>query len=153
MGKASTGAKAGLLSGLIYSALNAALAYYSMLRLREFVISTIQESLPPNAPVSAEEAYNLALMMAPLGAFILGLLLAVVIGAIFGFLYERLPGGRGMSKGLFIGFALWVISVILNIRGMYMPTVWFSLVSGLILSLIYGVLLGGLYDRFITPRA
>ena len=152
MGKASTGAKAGLLSGLIYSAINAALAYYSVLRLKEFIISTIEENLPPNTPVSAEQAYNLALMMAPIGAFIFGLLLAVIIGAIFGFLYERLPGGRGVSKGVFMGVALWVISLILNLRSMYMPTIWFSLISGLILSLIYGVLLGGLYDRFVTPR-
>ena len=152
MGKASTGAKAGLISGLIYSALNAALAYYSVLKLKEFIISTIEESLPPNTPVSAEEAYGLALMMAPIGAFIFGLLLAVIVGAIFGVLYERLPGGKGVSKGLFIGIALWVISLILNLRSTYMPTLWFSLISGLVLSLVYGVLLGSLYDRFTTPR-
>lgn len=150
MGKATTGAKAGLLSGLVYSTINAALAYYSILRLKEFIISTIEENLPPNTPV--EDAYNLALMMAPIGTFIFGLLLAMIIGTMFGVLYERLPGGKGISKGFFIGVALWFISLVLNFRSMQMSGLLFSLISGLILSLIYGVLLGGIYDRFATPR-
>ena len=153
MGKASTGAKAGLLSGLIYSALSAALAYYSMIRLKDFIISIIEASLPPNSPITAEQAYRLALMTGPIGAFIFGILLTVIIGTVFGVLYEKVPGSRGVTKGIFIGIALWVISLILNLQSLGMPGLPFTLLTGLIISLLYGALLGTLYDRFSTPRS
>jgi len=153
MGKASTGAKASLLSGLIYSALSAALTYYSMLKMKDFVISAIEASLPPNSPITAEQAYKLALMTGPIGAFIFGLILAIVIGTIFGVLYEKNPGSRGTSKGIFIGVALWVISLVLNLQSLRMPGFLFSLLMGLIISLVYGALLGTLYDRLSIPRS
>ena len=152
MGKASTGAKAGLVSGLIYSAITAGLAYYSMLRFKEEILSKIEEGLPPDVPIPKEQIYQMALISAPIGAFLFSLVLSVIIGVIFGLVYEKLPGSRGVTKGIVVGIALWIVSLVLNIGNLYMPGLLFSLVTGLIASLVYGGLLGILYDKFITPR-
>jgi hypothetical protein len=82
---------------------------------------------------------------------------AVVLPAIFAMvLWDKLPGGSGMMKGLVFGMALWLISqaVVMPMAGAGMfsanhPEQMMALVGGLMGHAVYGLVLGWWMSRSV----
>jgi len=152
MGSAVTGLKAGVLAGIVYGAILAVISYFSVQGMKDTIIASIQNALPANSTITAEGAYELALTLAPVAAVIVGILGGLLLGAIYGWLVEKIPGGSYSVKGLFFGVALWFIfSVLLGLGNLEYGVVDYltGLATGIVPALIFGFILGYLYGRFL----
>lgn len=149
-----TGIKAGVVAGVIYSIILAPFTYLTLILLREDIISMIMASLPEGSSLTAEEIFSFTLLIGLVSVFIAGIILGLIFGLIYGWAYEKIPGRTAIIKGIIFGIILWLIfSVILGFGNLgYGVTYYlYSLVEGLITSLIFGLLLGYFYNRF-TPK-
>jgi len=149
------GVKAGALSGLIYG-IFAALATYAVLTLfKAEIIAEIEKVLPPIGPLTPEEVYALATIMTPGFIFIAGVVGGLILGAIYGWSYEKIPGKAPLVKGLVFGFIAWIaLYVLLGVGTLGYGTLFYAsyVVSGLFVSIVFGVLLGAFYAR-LTAKA
>ncbi len=154
MGRVGTGAKAGTVSGVVYGAISAVFAYVSLLMIKEQMMAFIEESLPPNSLVTAEQIYAFLLIFGAVFTVIIGVVTGVILGVVYGWAYEKIPGGNSIHKGLIFGIVLWVIfDVLLGIGNVQYGITYLALnlAWGLVIALIFGVLLGVFYDKF-TPK-
>ena len=79
-----------------------------------------------------------------------------MVGAIYGWLFEKVPGGTAAIKGILVGTVLWFLLSVLGGLGnlQYGVLVYLSGVGvGLISGLLFGFLLGYFYGRFTRPPA
>ncbi len=154
MGRIGTGAKAGLVSGVVYGAISSITTYIMVLFAKEEIISAIRESLPQDFPITAEQLFEFALIFSPIFVVIVGVVAGVILGVIYAWGYEKVPGGNSIFKGLVFGIILWVIiDVLLRLGNIQYGTTYFalSLAWSLVIALIFGALLGIFYDKF-TPK-
>ena len=154
MGRLGTGAKAGLVSGVVYGAMSAVFAYISSPMIKEQMMVVIEETLLPDSLVTAEQIYEFALIFGAVFAVIVGVVAGVILGAVYGWGYEKVPGGNSIYKGLVLGIILWIIiDVLLGIGNVQYDITYFvlSLAWSLIIALVFGALLGVFYDKF-TPK-
>ena len=154
MGRTGTGAKAGVVSGVVYGAMSAITTYITVLSIKEEIISAIREGLPLDSPFTAEQLFESALIILPIFVILLGLVVGIILGLIYGWGYEKIPGGNSIYKGLVVGVIFWVIFfVLLGLGSLQYGTTYavVSLAWNLVVSLIFGALLGVFYDKF-TPK-
>jgi len=154
LGRIGTGAKAGVVSGAVYGVISAVTMYVMVLSMKEEVISVIGESLPQDFPITAEQLFEFTLILVPIFAILFGLVVGVILGVIYGWGYEKIPGGNAVYKGLIIGVIFWIIFfVLLGLGNLQYGAPYFmvSLAWNLVISLVFGALLGVFYDKF-TPR-
>lgn len=155
MGKAGTGAKAGVVSGVVYGAISAVSTYVTMTMMKEQIMLIMEEALPPDLPITAEQLYNMTVLLGAIMVVILGVVVGVILGAVYGWAYEKIPGRKSIYKGLIFGVILWIIfNVLLGLGNLQYGTIYFisNLAWGLVVSLIFGALLGVFYNKF-TPKA
>ncbi len=86
-----------------------------------------------------------------------GIIIDIVYGFIIGFifliLYEALPGGTGLIKGISFGLIIWFFRVLMSAATNWMmfkvpaAAVFYSIISGLAEMMI----LGSVYGLFIKP--
>jgi len=154
LGRIGTGAKAGVVSGIVYGAISAVFAYISSPMIKEQMMAVIEETLPPNSLVTTEQIYEFLLIFGAVVTVIVGVVTGVILGVVYGWGYEKFPGGNSIYKGLVFGIILWVIvDVLLGLGNLQYGTTYFalSLAWGLVIALIFGALLGVFYDKF-TPK-
>jgi len=154
LGRLGTGAKAGLVSGVVYGAMSAVFAYISSPMIKEQMMVVIEETLLPDSLVTAEQIYEFALIFGAVFAVIVGVVAGVILGAVYGWGYEKVPGGNSIYKGLVLGIILWIIiDVLLGIGNVQYDITYFvlSLAWSLVIALVFGALLGVFYDKF-TPK-
>jgi len=154
LGRVGTGAKAGVVSGVVYGAFSAVFAYISSSMIKEQMMAFIEETLPPNSLVTVEQVYEFLLIFGAVFTVIIGVVTGVIIGAIYGWGYEKIPVGNSIYKGLIFGIILWVIiDVLLGFGNLQYGTTYFalSLAWDLVIALVFGALLGVFYDKF-TPK-
>ena len=154
MGKVIIGIKAGVVSGLIYGIFLAPLIYLELILFKEEYMSMIIASLTSSS-ITPEEAYNITLLIGPILVFIMGIILGLIFGIIYGWAYNRIPGRTSIIKGIIFGLILWfILSVLLGLGNLWYSVTYYlyGLGVGLIEYLIFGVLLGFFYNRFI-PKA
>jgi hypothetical protein len=154
LGRTGTGAKAGVVSGVVYGAMSAVFAYISSSMIKEEMMTVIEETLPPDSLVTAEQLYEFTLIFGAVFAVVIGVVAGVILGVVYGWGYEKVPGGNSIYKGLVFGIILWIIiDVLLGLGNLEYGTTYFalSLAWGLVISLIFGALLGVFYDKF-TPK-
>lgn len=155
MGRAGTGAKAGVVSGVVYGAVSAVSTYVSMVAMKDQVMSAIEKGLPPDPSITAEQVYEFVLLFGAVFMVIIGVVVGVILGAVYGWAYEKIPGGNSVYKGLIIGVIFWVIfDVLLGIGSLQYGSFYttLNLVWSLVISLVFGALLGIFYNNF-TPKA
>lgn len=156
MGSAGNGAKAGLIAGIAYGIVLGITSYFTLVSEKSTVIADITSSLPSNTSFTPEQLYNIALIAAPVVVIIVGVIGGLILGAIYGKLVERIPGGSTVIKGVMFGVVLWFLgSVLLDVRDLSEYGVVYYLTdvaTGLVGALIFGVLLGYFYGRFIKPK-
>lgn len=153
MGKVITGIKAGVVSGAIYGIILAPFTYLELILFKEEFMSMI--ILPPGSSITAEQAFNFALLIGPIIVFIVGIILGLIFGIIYGWAYDKIPGKTSIIKGIIFGLILWfILSVLLGLGNLWYSITYYlyGLGVGLIEYLIFGVLLGFFYNRFI-PKA
>ncbi|NWG09932.1 MAG: hypothetical protein HXX80_06500 [Nitrososphaerales archaeon] len=156
MNKVTVGVKAGVVSGAIYGIIIAPITYITLIFLKEDIMSSIIASLPPDSSIIVEQAYNIVLLIGPIFAFITGIILGLIFGIIYGWAYDKIPGRTSMIKGIVFGIILWLIfSVLLGSGNLQYSVTYYlyGLGEGLITSLIFGLLLGFFYNRFIPKTA
>lgn len=151
MGKIREGGKAGLLAGLIYGVLEAAVVVTLLVIFKSRIISVIRSVAVPGTAVNVNAVYNALVVVDAAIAVVFGIIAGLVLGLIFGAVSDRIPGQRGVTKGLVFGFALWLIlHVLADYVGNLKYGVTFYLVDiglGLVTSLAYGALLGIFFER------
>lgn len=89
-----------------------------------------------------------------------GITFGIIYGLIFAAVYEKFPGKSSLIKGATLGVALWIIfGLITQATGGVVtilgdPLVLFPtfLVGGLTAAILFGALLGFLWDKFAIKR-
>ena len=156
MGSTGNGAKAGLIAGIAYGAIIGVVSYFTLLSIKSTVITSIAKSLPSNTPFTPDQLFNIALIVTPIFVVIAGLVGGLILGAIYGKLLERIPGGTTMIKGIIFGVALWVLVSVLgglgDLSSYGLEYYLANLGAGLLGALVFGVLLGYFYGRFSKPK-
>jgi hypothetical protein len=156
MGSTGNGAKAGIVAGIAYGLVLGIVSYFTLLSIKSTVISALSKNLPSNSPFTPDQLYGIALLVGPVVAVIGGVIGGLILGAIYGKLIERIPGGSPMIKGIIFGAVLWVLLSVLGGLGDYFQygaEYYLAQVgAGLAGALIFGVLLGYFYGRFMRPK-
>jgi hypothetical protein len=150
MGNIAEGAKAGLLSGIVYGILDSLFGIVYLTIFKNDIISVLKSSIPPGSSISATSLYNLTLSLAVVGGILGGIIIGLILGLIFSAVYGHLPGSSATSKGLVFGLIMWLLfNVLLGLANLRFGILYYGLgvIGGLLSSLIFGAILGKLYDR------
>ena len=156
MGNAGNGAKAGLVAGIAYGLVLGIISYFTLLSIKSTVLADIAKSLPSSTSFTPDQIFDIAVVIAPVVVVIVGIIGGLILGAIYGKLLERIPGGSPIRKGVMFGLVLWLLaSVLLGLGNLsrYGAEYYLSnVVTGLVGALLFGVLLGYFYARFMKPK-
>jgi hypothetical protein len=152
----SQGLKAGLAAGAIYAAMIGLLHLTTLLGCSSSQISYISSSkLLQSSNASATEIfYGTDIIYLPMVFGVATLVAGVIFGAVFGYLYARLPGSTSKSKGLSLGGVVFIVMALVGpdylelyaCGGSLFPYVTFAL--SVPAALVFGYLLGSFYDSF-----
>ncbi|MDA4122751.1 MAG: hypothetical protein OK456_06180 [Thaumarchaeota archaeon] len=155
MGSSGDGAKAGLVAGIPYGIVEAIIVYLSLVSSKASIETAIAKSIPPNSGLTANQLYSITLLIAPAVVVIFGVIGGLILGAIYGWKYEKIPGKTSMVKGLVLAGILWVLLSVLgglgNLQdgaGVYLTQVG----TGLGTALLFGFVLAYFYDRFVAAE-
>jgi hypothetical protein len=93
-------------------------------------------------------------LIAPAFEAIVAIIGGIIIGALYGRFFEKVPGSTAIKKGILVGLVLWFLVSILaglsNLR--YGVAVYLGDAGvGIVTALLFGYLLGYFYGRFIRP--
>ena len=116
--------------------------------------SDIAKSLPASSPITADQAYNIALYAGSGIAVIVGVIIGVILGAIYGALFNRLPGRTDLTKALALGIIFWILDgMLLGLGNLSYGGVYYAehVVETLVLALVFSYLLAVFYKRFSPP--
>lgn len=156
MGSAGNGAKAGVVAGIAYGLILAVTTYLTLESIKSNVLAAITQQLPSGTQFTPDQIFNIALVVAPIVVVIVGVLGGVILGAIYGKVIERIPGGSTVIKGVIFGVVLWLLASVLGGLGNYgqygAEYYLAQLGAGLAGALVFGVLLGYFYGRFMKPK-
>lgn len=154
MGRLAIGAKVGALAGLIYARVESAVVAGLLLLFKDNVIAEISKGLPPGTVIKVETLYKVLVEGDVIIAALFGILAGIILGLVFAAVSDHIPGRRGFIKGVFFGLVLWVIlHVIADYFGNLRYGLSFYVTDiglGLITTLLYGTLLGMLFERRIA---
>ena len=119
--------------------------------LKNTIINAITSRLPAGSTISVDTIYNLAIVVVVVAAIFGGIILGLILGLIFGAVENHIPGKNGVVKGLVFGIIMWlilsVLGGLLNLSA-YGTTFYLAEVGvGLVISLLFGYLMGMLFDR------
>jgi hypothetical protein len=155
MGSAGNGAKAGVVAGIAYGIILGIVSYFTLLSTKSTVISVLSQDLPSNSPFTPDQLFGIALLLTPVIVIIAGVIGGLILGAIYGKVIERIPGGSTIIKGIIFGAILWLLVSVLGGIGNIRYGLQYYLVQvgvGLAGALLFGVLLGYFYGRFMRPK-
>ena len=146
---------------MVYGILDAILASVILFALKNTIINAITTRLPAGSTISAIAVYNLAIVLVIFVAIFGGIILGLVLGLIFGAVENHIPGKTGVIKGLIFGIVMWLLlSVLGGLPNLstYGSTFYLAEIAvGLVISLLFGYLMGTLFDRgmrkFAPPAA
>lgn len=157
MGSILAGVKAGVIAGLVYigtlALFNVAVLYISRGDVLNYIANNFSQVCSPVSTVnstSIQDCFDsLAPVYVPFVAFI-GFSLTLGYSALFGRVYERIPGPSPSRKGLVIAPVVAINLVLFQLIGFTFEQ---SATEGVIVVLIlttvaYGLLLGRLYRRY-----
>ena len=156
MGRASTGAKSGLVAGLVWGIISALVTAVALIALKQYIINALNSYISGNSAaqqlgLTANELYNTVLIIGPVSDIIVGLIGGMILGAIYGWGVNKIPGENYKIKGVVFGIILWIIGAAFSAlsAGEYgvLYTV-FNLAGGFVGAIVYGYLLGTFYEKW-----
>ncbi len=153
MGRASTGAKSGLVAGLIWGIISAVFTVIALIAVKQEIINALNTYLSGNTlGLTADSVYNVLLITAPVIDVITGLIGGLILGAIYGWGVNRIPGKNDKIKGMVFGIILWLIfSVALNLGSITeygLAYYLFTITGGFIGAIVYGYILGTFFGKW-----
>jgi hypothetical protein len=142
------GAKAGLLSGVVYGVLNGMIALDVMTVRSAEIIAQLRGTLPSGFPIQPERIMEYMQMMAVPSSIISGIIFGTILGLVFSAVYERIPSKSPEIKGVIAAVVFWLIMTVIGGGGevSFLP-------FGAMAAVIFGVLMGDLYERFGRRKA
>jgi hypothetical protein len=155
MGSAGNGAKAGVIAGIAYGIILGIVGYFTLISIKSMVISVLSQNLPPNSPFTPEQLVGITLLLTPVIVTVVGVIGGLILGAIYGKLTEKIPGKSPVIKGIIFGSVLWLLVSVLGGYNNIQYGLEYYLVqvgTGLAGALLFGVLLGYFYGRFMRPK-
>jgi len=177
MGKISSGAKAGLVGGLLVGVIAGAITYLQMTIFKEEYMNILRETLeeafekygaqlPSGMSLDqlAEMSYNTGRIWGSIGAIIVFIIIGVIAGLVYAAIYNKLPTKSPILKALTLTLAIYVIWTIISktlVFSMGLPEPktlpqWF-IISGYIIGFIeyalLGATMGALYYRWYVSIA
>jgi len=155
LGRVTVGIKAGVVAGVVYGVIGAVANYFKLLWLRELILPLIVAAIPAGYEIGVEEAFALVLISGSFFVFLVGVAMGLIVGGIYGWGYERIPGGTSLFKGLVFGVVIWIVlDVVLGFANLSYGFVFYvvSLVVGLVSSLIFGVLISIFYNKYMPKQ-
>ncbi|RLG71798.1 MAG: hypothetical protein DRO23_11430 [Thermoprotei archaeon] len=162
MGKMSSGAKAGLIGGLLVGIVAGAKTYLQMTFFKEEYMRILRETLeeafekygaqlPSGMSLDqlVEMSYNTGRIWGSVGAVIVFTIIGVIIGLVYALIYNKLPMKSPIFKALTLTLAIYIIWTVISETlafGMGFPKPktlpqWF-IISGYIIGFVEYVLLG-----------
>lgn len=170
MGSLTKGIKAGLAAGVVYALLIGLLHTGFLSLCSSYQISFIQTQIANINPTtmittnsstittttaipSAQDIFNTDLVVLSLDWAVGALIAGVLYGAVFGILWERIPGATSRRKGLFLSAFVFLLGIVFGLSGWELgcsPDYYhfFPVAASIPISAAYGYLLGLLYDSF-----
>jgi hypothetical protein len=156
MGRGSTGAKSGLVAGIIYGIILSVLTEIILFAEKTTIMAVLDvyaSDLSNSViKITASQLYSAEVTLAPVGIVIEGIIGGLVLGGIFGLSVNKIPGKNDKVKGMVFGIILWIIFDVLiglGSRSEYGNTYFvLSVIAGLLAVIIYGYLLGLLFNRW-----
>lgn len=154
MGNTTIGLKAGAIAGIIYGLVLGLLSYVTVVADKSAITGVLTKNLPSNSPFTVQQLYDIVVIFTPAIAATAGIFGGLIIGAIYGRLFESIPGKTSVIKGVLVGAFLWVLVSVLADLGdlQYGLAVYLGDVGvGLFSAMLFGVLLGYFFGRFTRP--
>ncbi len=170
MGSLSKGLKAGLAAGVVYAVMIGLLhtgffelcgSYqmsYIQTQLANMNITTAittgtQTLITTITLPSASDIFNTDLVVFSLDWAVGAMVVGVIYGGVYGGAYEHLPGLTSKKKGVFMSIVVFVLGIALGLSGWEIgcsPDYYhvIPVFTSLPISVVYGYLLGILYDSF-----
>lgn len=155
MGKASRGAKAGLVSGLLVGLIAGSISYMTLIMFKEEIIAYFRDLLKGvPVPIDPETIYSTTLICAPIAALAVFVMVGLIAGALMGRGWEKIPG-KGLVKGFIVGLIIFVIfeatSLALGGLAPAGPPVGLGIydrIINLLLYILWGTVASALYIRW-----
>lgn len=147
MSDISTGAKSGVLAGLLFGIIDGISAYYIILAEKATVIA----SLPSDPSFSQEQLFQVALDGTVALFIIGGIILGAIVGAIFGWAYLKVPGKTPIRRGLIFGIILWFAIAIVEVlvdSGAIAADLLGLLIIDFLGALLYGFVMGIIFNHY-----
>jgi hypothetical protein len=155
IGKSDRWAKSGLVAGIPYGIILAIGTYFTTLSMKQTIIQAITQDLPSSSPYTPDQLFSITLLVEPVIVIAVGVVGGLILGAIYGWAFRRIPGGTALVKGVIFGILLWVLfSVLGGLDNSQYGIGYYStqVAIGLVASLLFGWLLGYFYGRFTRPK-
>lgn len=154
MAEFGRGAKAGVIAGIIYGIIAAILSLIIIVVMWETILDVASKA--SGVTISAVDMGGLIGFMAPfifIGAIIGGIIFGLIFGLIYAAIYRSLPGSTSIMKAIVLSFIAWLIfslglgysSIATYGTSYYIAS---NVVVGLVSWIIWGALMGIMWDRF-----
>jgi hypothetical protein len=157
LGSAFAGVKAGILAGIVFAGSIGLFNVLLLYALKSDVLQFLSANLPSTCGGAAgsfrptpEECFSsVILVYIPYFTF-LAFVISLVFAAAYGILYEHLPGQSQRVKAASIGLLLLIALLYFGLAGLsfeYTARIFISFFD-LAATVVYAVILGGLYRRY-----
>ena len=153
MGSPSRGAVSGVIAGSAYGVVFAVIGYFTLASMKAIIISELTNNAPSNSTLTPDQLFNSALLIGPVLAVVVGAGGGVVLGAIYGWIFEKIPGRGPISKGLVFGVIYWSLFSLVGGLGNLQYGIGYygaETATGLVTALLFGWLLGHFYGRLMA---
>jgi len=165
MGKVGLGAKAGIVAGLVYGIIDGIFGYILFVILKTDIMKgmsklSAQEYKLFKVHVTAAQLYSSTLASEPYEIALLaigGLIVGLILGIIFAYVHNKIPGKNMIIKGEIFGVILWIIFSVLigalNISTYGLVYYLSSIALSIVALIAFGFILGTLYNKWGTKDA
>lgn len=136
------GLKAGIVAGVIFWPISTIANFFLQMQFANSQVLYYSENY-----------YVFALLFSIPTSIIIGGILGAILGLLYGAVYDKLPGSSSIVKALMIALMIWLIFSLgfgyltSSLSSSSSRTFETNLISGLILDIFFGVLLGMCWDR------
>ncbi|RLG76619.1 MAG: hypothetical protein DRO23_00270 [Thermoprotei archaeon] len=177
MGKITSGAKAGLIGGMLSGVMAGSINYMQMTLFKEEYLKMMRETLrevinkaggqlPSGMSLEqlVELSYNIGKIWGSIGAMVIFLIIGVIAGIVYALVYGKLPTKSPIFKALIVTLTIYVIwTIISNVfalrigvssfRAMPQTFMVIGYVLGFVEYCILGLVIGALHYKWYIRTA
>lgn len=154
--------KTGIVSGIIYGAMQGVISLLSFVFYREQIIAMLRDSIPSNVNIgmTMDQLADISMVTAIPGSIVGGMITGILMCVIFALMYDTLLGKDSRKKGIFLcllimaGIIVGELAYSGVVGGIFMVQTRFIMLAPLSAAMFiaYGHVLGLFYDRFANSK-